>query len=964
MKFRNPLKKDLSAYSVDSFADRGDDGWVSRSRLGLRREFRNFVYTCMSIRAQEVAKIQFQFFATNPRVTQGDPMVDHPFLQLLEEPNEEQSQYELFELTQLDLDNYGLAYWTVVVDSRGVPVPPGVDGYGIYIVEPWRVKPKYDPKTGRLSYYEITRYDGTTVDMTLNEVVRFSYPRELGIVAANWIYVDTDNQTSVYQNAQMRNGASPGIAVSVKGSVTKDAFNKLKKQWKDLQQGAKNAGRTLFMRNTDYQVERITASIADLNMDVLKRISKDDVRQAFRIPKPKFGDTDGQGLGRDGAETVNYVFAADVTDGLQLRFDDALQRYVRRVYRQRIFVNHVNQIPENKAAKLAEHEAGWGKWLTSNEILKDSGREMVGPDGDVLLVPFNVVPLSQAVETVEPAPAQKSIRVVSRQLALPSPIQKSGQQQFLETQKTDRNVHANLYQKKLEALCKRQEEKVLAIFLSEVKSVADVEYIDTEKEAELFLAALMPIILEAVRQGGEAAFVYLGSPAIDFVLTEQVTARLTKVEARLLKSFNEQTAKKIQKTLTAGLQNGENVEQLTGRIKKVYGEIADYRAKAIAKSEANRAVAHGNIDAYRQLGVRQYKWWAQGESCPMCQALDGTIIDVGSSFVAKGSEIPGSDGQINDYEPIRGGDAHTNCVLGDTIVHSPNVKRITRAYYSGDIVKITTAKGSSLSVTPNHIVLTSRGWVCAKNLTKFDSIISYNFGQETSSKVNPTDDNCPATIEQIFASLSKSGSVTSVSVPASPEDFKGDGFSIQGNIDIVSADSFLSSNIDASLLESFKNLVFSESQLSGSFVKCSDLSSMLFALTLASDGIMSIDSLTSLFSCGHLTREQFVGLFNVSDYDLRVKKATADDISGDIEALSDAIRGFSSLISVDNVIDVKVENFSGHVYDLSTESTSYISNSIISSNCDCLVVPVLSKSASVEFPVVDDASLAEALNEL
>ena len=58
---------------------------------------------------------------------------------------------------------------------------------------------------------------------------------------------------------------------------------------------------------------------------------------------------------------------------------------------------------------------------------------------------------------------------------------------------------------------------------------------------------------------------------------------------------------------------------------------------------------------------------------------------------------------------------NADCLPGDALVSiSPvwaDVKRAVRRWYQGEMVDVTTAGGHVLSTTPNHPVLTNRGWI-------------------------------------------------------------------------------------------------------------------------------------------------------------------------------------------------------------------------------------------------------------
>ncbi len=64
------------------------------------------------------------------------------------------------------------------------------------------------------------------------------------------------------------------------------------------------------------------------------------------------------------------------------------------------------------------------------------------------------------------------------------------------------------------------------------------------------------------------------------------------------------------------------------------------------------------------------------------------------------------------------------CVTGDSVVSGPKAVLGMRRKYSGDIVSISTAFGNRLSGTPEHAILTGKGWVKLQDIEPGDEIIS------------------------------------------------------------------------------------------------------------------------------------------------------------------------------------------------------------------------------------------------
>lgn len=86
------------------------------------------------------------------------------------------------------------------------------------------------------------------------------------------------------------------------------------------------------------------------------------------------------------------------------------------------------------------------------------------------------------------------------------------------------------------------------------------------------------------------------------------------------------------------------------------------------------------------------------------------------------------------------------CVSPDTLVGSPEAMYAARRRYKGPLVRITTASGRKLSLTPEHPVLTGRGWVVAGELDLTDHLFTI-LGAEPAGA--PDVEDGPAQIGQL-----------------------------------------------------------------------------------------------------------------------------------------------------------------------------------------------------------------------
>lgn len=101
-------------------------------------------------------------------------------------------------------------------------------------------------------------------------------------------------------------------------------------------------------------------------------------------------------------------------------------------------------------------------------------------------------------------------------------------------------------------------------------------------------------------------------------------------------------------------------------------------------------------------------------------------------------------------------DGILECLPGDALVTVPagRTVRAIRRTYSGPMIEIATSGGHKLAATPNHPVLTRRGWVPAGSVKEGDYVVS-GAGLERMGVGNPDVDDVPAPIGEIFDTLKR-----------------------------------------------------------------------------------------------------------------------------------------------------------------------------------------------------------------
>lgn len=660
--------KGWTEYTGQSFSTWATTYSRYRSRRQFLRLYRGIVWACINAIGDDVAKYSPIFNKKdnrNGKLTQ----TQHELMKVLERPNPRMtSKFDLFFATQAFLELVGNAYWYLNVEQTSRKVRE------IYVMRPDRVKIAIDDKTGAVIGYEFNDGKGNIVPLEPDEVQHFkTFNSEddyygIGTVEAGVIYIETEEDSSIFQRNFIKNQASPSGILTINGKIEKEQFNKVKAAWKEKTEGLANVGKTLFIRGADATFTKIGLSLGDLDMEKLKSITEDKIMKMFRVPKIILGDTDQAGLGRGNAETADYVFATRTIEPKLLRIDDGVQNIVRRNFKDdNVLVSHVSQVPEDVDRKLAQNDKAVNRWKTVNEVRKDEGLETVD-GGDQLFVNFNVVPLSDAGTD-----NSTSAKTVKRRVITVAKKDATEQSFFQQLDAIDAKV-VKQYTTKFKKDLRAQRDKVidgLAAYAASVKDMgadqvakAYEEIMPNEgDEADKSLEWLLPLMLLAISQGAETALGLLDIDD-DFVFNTSAQNAAEAAARRVVTDFTAQTVDKLKQVIAEGVNAGEDLAALSKRVQKVYDDAIGWRTTRLTDSESHKNINKGVQLGFQQGGVKKKVWRALGSNpCQYCRAMDGTIISVESSYVPKGGTMVGEDGGevVQDYDAVENAHAHANC---------------------------------------------------------------------------------------------------------------------------------------------------------------------------------------------------------------------------------------------------------------------------------------------------------------
>ena len=361
---------------------------------------------------------------------------------------------------------------------------------------------------------------------------------------------------------------------------------------------------------------------------------------------------------------------------------------------------------------------------------------------------------------------------------------------------------------------------------------------------------------------------------------------------------------------------------------------------------------------------------------------------------------------------------HPGCVVGSTPVSNvvstlgnPTlgvnvIKAATRRSYTGKLIIITTALGNQVTITPNHPVLTDKGWIPADRVTKGHRLVQSSINQRAISG-SPQENQTPALIKDVWRSASVFGFV---SVPLATQDFHGDGS--DGEVNIVYTDGNFSSVLDRVVIQPSSELSFMSRHGSGiSFPGLGSFAPFFPSSGPTGGGQVSRTSLRSSLFGGHLCSTHQASVRSAA-----MRDAGLFERSSDSATLHTVLRGESQLgkslgvlvgddvvrqlspsssprrfdpaaaefsgqglgvyvnlgrslldrlagqVSLDCVISVSSTDVTAcHVYNLHTDEGWYSAGGLVVSNCDCAIAPILGYGDPGR--TIDSAILSEGATE-
>jgi hypothetical protein len=396
------------------------------------------------------------------------------------------------------------------------------------------------------------------------------------------------------------------------------------------------------------------------------------------------------------------------------------------------------------------------------------------------------------------------------------------------------------------------------------------------------------------------------------------------------------------------------------------GKGVAWRTRVIYQTNLATSYAAGRLAQLKEAG---YRYWVYKHS-------DSVAHPRPQHLAWNGLTLPADHPFWQSHYPPNG----WNCFPGSTPVRCDALLG-QRVWYAGEIVEIHAASGNRVAVTPNHPILTGRGWVAAQSLQQGDELLCASPDINTPLSWIVHDEHAPTCAEDLFETLAAQGFRV---IPVATHDFHGDALGMEGEIHIAGADRHL-----VHIVESARGEGFGKIRLDGALglpveathtaMRDSEDASILAkpaasqhllngwlghakpqrdlpgagqSAAVQADGDAFGIGVARIGSGPRLDKvalapavalldtppDDPVRIASPAQIDPGLSQCTSDGLTAAAALLRQLLDANPGKVLLDHVIEIRKFDWSGHVYDFTTSTGLILAGGIVVSNCRCRVV--------------------------
>lgn len=791
--------------------------------------------------------------------------------------------------------------------------------------------------------------------------------------------------SSDYLNAFYLKQATPGLALSIDKMVNEDVALRQLRSFEMAYTGRKNARKSLILPK-GVEAKPLTHSLSDQKLVEQIDKNRETIINLLKVPKHELSLQKVGSLGseehrlalRNFWESTLLPGAKQISGAFTNHFEEELEENNHFEFD----LTNVEALQEDKVKRAELAEKLSKTVLSVNEVRRDlfNKEASTAPNADVpgFLIPKNIAaPLMIDAEESDLEPdvenednEDKSLQAVDDKALDGYLLSKGLTVELINKQLQDDNeepinelsdVTLDIFLDMAEIALKllRDMAKSKSLQTKQDDEPADLDPDEYRRRLERAFDNLSSVWNEAYMQlessveaGWDTQFRFVDGErdreALAAIRARTEDGRRAILAARGIEAFNRITdteTEMVMRRITSGLVNNESIDQIAARVRNTFSDPDKrvLRANTIARTEVLTAVSQGQwamfTAAKEVMGDGIQKVWITADDARVRPKGGNKASPAPNHRKLHRKMIPVDQKFENDLrfprDPRGSAGEVINCFPEDTDFSAVNPELIYRRHYVGPMVSVYIAGENELTGTPNHPILTNRGWVPLGKLKKGDQVIkvgkpilSSDYGNVVAVK---------AKAGELFNAISEPAML--VREGRSVVNFHGD--ATNQDVDVKNIDGCLRLYRWEQASKSMGNFGFQDSNFTQGGLLSDSSFKQPSSRAFTSDGIMGRSNLIDPLTGSHLAPLKLFSFASTSPSKAKLSKITANRNSGDIEDFAQLRdrKIFSDMHFV-NVEKVEIKSFSGHVFNLQTSDGVYSANNIISHNCRCTLIMV------------------------
>ncbi len=738
--------------SVPAWERTGISNTRSRSYSSLMQRFDGWVYASAMINARAIASQTLKLYTVKPKngakaitatksvssqkqmhlrgelenkpssfvqrkAIQGDiiEVLDHPVLELLDNPSPEMDGYTLTIQRMLNLQLTGNAYLhPIISETLGVPI------------ELWNMQSDLVTiiPDGMMDLVEGYVYGKlpTTTDFRKDEVLHEKQPNPsdpfygVGWVEKAITAVDLLASMDKYEQDVLDNQARPDWMVMVKDHLTDSQYQRLMQQI-DRELGGRKSGSRPFIFENGVSASPMNFSPQDLAFDSGEMRKIEVISAISGVPVTMLKANDPN-LASSREGSMNHLRNTVIP---YLTLDEGfLNRQLLPMFGQyadSLFVAYDDPITQDRQIQASIDASDISAGIrTRNEVRMERGLPPVD-GGDELMIPMGQMPIDTAVDQAR-NPAQvfgafgatpqqvKYEEVVEDEIlplpALPEEEHESHDKCCGEVLREDFEVSQKMLFDSARSLAGAKRvpvDRLNEIYESMLSGNSGAieqferglsEWIDVrigrlvdsgllvdtmfDSESKQEIERLSNDFISSVSStGGQQALDKLGVEVEWDFLDPSIDNFLKEYTSNLAGSILEGTKRDVEARIDRGIRDGLSTDDIARNILDLTQEGANgvptmNRARMIARTEVATIHEEARLQAWTQSGVVKGKQWiVSAGACPFCTELGRMRPDpipLSEPFVSGGKPISAGGKTMRTYRAVNTAPLHPNCRCG------------------------------------------------------------------------------------------------------------------------------------------------------------------------------------------------------------------------------------------------------------------------------------------------------------